>query len=54
MMIKVKGTLNSAYYEDGMVIQPAETRYFKKYNLRCKLFILKMKLFYDWVEITRI
>ena len=47
-MIKVKGTLKT-----NTTIK-TKIMYFKKYNLRCKLFILQMKLFYDWVEIIKI
>lgn len=53
MMIKVKGTLNTVYNnEEGDLIQPSQTKYFKRYGLRCKLFIFKMRIFYDYVEIS--
>lgn len=52
-MIKVKGLLNTTYYNEyGDLIQPSQTKYFKMYGLRCKLFIFKMRIFYDYVEIT--
>lgn len=54
-MIKVTGTLNTAYRSpEGNLVQPTISKTFKKYGLRCKLFIFKCKLFYDWVEVNKI
>lgn len=54
-MIKVIGTLNAAYRSpEGNLVQPATSKTFKKYGLRCKWFIFKCKLFYDWVDVEEI
>lgn len=54
-MIKVTGTLNTAYKSpEGNLVQPTISKTFKKYGLRCKLFIFKCKLFYDWVEVEKL
>ena len=52
MMIKVTGYLNGGYYSpEGNFVKPSTSKTFKKYGLRCKWFILKCKLFYDWVDV---
>lgn len=54
-MIKVTGTLNAAYRDpEGYVTQPTTSRTFKRYGWRCKWFIFKCKLFYDWVDVEEI
>lgn len=52
MMIKVTGTLNAAYRSpEGNLVQPTTSKTFKRYGWRCKWFIFKCKLFYDWVDV---
>ena len=54
-MIKVTGTLNTVYLDDeGYTQQVLESKTFKRYGIRCKLFILKCKIFYDWVEVKEV
>lgn len=54
-MIKVTGKLNTGYMNsEGNIIQPSESKTFKKYGWRCKWFILKCKLFYDWVDVEEV
>lgn len=55
MRIKVTGTLNTVYLDDeGYTQQILESKTFKKNGIRCKLFILKCKIFYDWVEVKEV
>lgn len=54
-MIKVTGTLNAAYRSpEGNLIQPTTIKTFKRYGWRCKWFIFKCKLFYDWVDVKEV
>lgn len=54
-MIKVTGTLNVAYRSpEGNLVQPTTIKTFKRYGWRCKWFIFKCKLFYDWVDVEEI
>ena len=54
-MIKVTGTLNAAYRSpEGNLVQPATIKTFKRHGWRCKWFIFKCKLFYDWVDVEEI
>lgn len=54
-MIKVTGSLNAAYRDpEGYVTQPTTSKTFKRYGWRCKWFIFKCKLFYDWVDVEEV
>lgn len=54
-MIKVTGALNVAYRSpEGNLVQPTTIKTFKRYGWRCKWFIFKCKLFYDWVDVEEI
>lgn len=54
-MIKVTGALNTAYRSpEGNLVQPTTIKTFKRYGWRCKWFIFKCKLFYDWVDVEEI
>lgn len=54
-MIKVTGTLNVAYRSpEGNLVQPTTIKTFKRYGWRCKWFIFKCKLFYDWIDVEEI
>ena len=54
MMIKVTGHLNGGYYSsEGNFVNPSTSKTFKKYGWRCKWFIFKCKLFWDWVEVEQ-
>lgn len=53
-MIKVTGHLNGGYYSpEGNFVNPSTSKTFKKYGWRCKWFIFKCKLFWDWVEVEQ-
>lgn len=54
-MIKVTGALNTAYRSpEGSLVQPTTIKTFKRYGWRCKWFIFKCKLFYDWVDVEEV
>lgn len=47
-MIKITGYLNTVNKNGNQI---KKSKQFKNMNFRAKLYLLKMQLFYDWIDI---